>query len=115
MKLGKLISQLEDIQEELKIFIYNEENDSKYPLHEVFSPHEKYIEFFSLEPIDYQNEKEAITVKDCLNQINSYEDSDKSIQVDLIYGSEDETHFDSPMDYLEVVTNNNETYVLFLR
>ena len=90
MKLGKFISQLQDLQEELQLFIVDEQG-TEYPLHSVFSPQDDYIEIYSDE---WDEDRKAITVKECLTQIEEYnqqEITDKSIKVNLVVGNEDDS------------------------
>jgi len=105
MKLSRFISKLQDLQEELPLFITHFDG-TQYPLHSVFAPCDEYIEIYSDE---WDEERSAITVKECLRQIEEYnqdETTDKSIKVNIIVGNEDDTS-DTIDDYLKniVVTD----------
>ena len=101
MKLGKLYSKLQNVQQELKMSISFE--GEKFPLHSVFAPRDEYIELYSDVPFDENEEsEEPITVKEFFEQLKGYEDIDYSITVDLVVGNEDENLHESSLDIVSI-------------
>lgn len=109
MKISKLISKFQPLQEELNVFIVDQDN-TQYPLHSIFSPRDEYIEFYSDE--DSSN-LEAITVKQVLLDITEYGDFDKSITVNLVLGNEYDTDDTIDNDLTNIVIEENKVLLKY--
>jgi hypothetical protein len=110
MKLGKFISKLEDLQNEMELFIIDKQLN-KYPLHSVFSPYDDYIEIYSDE---WSLNKKPLTVKECLIQIYEYDKQeiiDKSIEVNLIVGNEDSSQNTIDCYLSNILIEDNQVFL----